>query len=93
MSDLTWSQLTQAHQFHAIFMQGRTKTVTQLAREGRVTRSYFTRVLRLAFLSPQITKAILRNRHPLDLSAKRIANDVQLPIDWTKQHALLGIQP
>ena len=63
----------------------------QLARDAKVTGSYFTRILKLSFLSPTITKAILRNRHPLDLSAKRLANEIRLPIDWENQRALLGI--
>jgi len=35
-------------------MRGDGKTMTQLAKDARVTRSYFTRVLRLGFLAPEI---------------------------------------
>ena len=74
-----------------MIMRGGSSTVTQLAKEAKVTGSYFTRILRLSFLEPEITKVILRNRHPIDLTAKRLANDVRLPIDWGEQRALLGI--
>jgi hypothetical protein len=56
-----------------------------------VTGSYFSRVLRLSFLAPAVTKAILRNRHPLALTAKRLANEIRLPIEWEQQRALPGI--
>jgi hypothetical protein len=36
-------------------------------------------------------QAILRDRHPLELTAKRLANEVRLPIAWDAQRALLGI--
>jgi hypothetical protein len=63
----------------------------QLAAEAGVVRSYFTRILRLCFLSPDIVKAILRDRHPIELSAKRLANETRLPIAWDEQRTLLGL--
>jgi site-specific DNA recombinase len=83
--------LAQAQQYHAMLMRGQAQTMEQLAREARVTSSYFTRILRLSFLAPSLTKAILRNRHPLELTAKRLANEIRLPADWNEQRALLGI--
>ncbi len=35
-------------------------------------------------------KAILRDRHPIELTAKRLANRTRLPIAWDEQRALLG---
>jgi hypothetical protein len=83
--------LAQAQQYHAMLMRGQAQTMEQLAREARVTSSYFTRILRLSFLAPSLTKAILRNRHPVELTAKRLANEIRLPADWNEQRALLGI--
>jgi hypothetical protein len=34
---------------------------------------------------------ILRDRHPLELTAKKLAGDTRLPIAWEKQRARLGI--
>ena len=53
--------------------------------------TYFTRILRLGFLAPDVVKAILRDQHPIELTAKRLANEVRLPIAWEDQIALLGI--
>jgi len=83
--------IAQAHQYHPMLMRAEGKTITQLANDARVARSYFTRVLRLSFLAPEILKAILHNRHPLELSAKRLANEIRLPVAWEAQRALLGI--
>jgi len=46
----------------------------------------------LSFLAPEILKAILRDRHPIELSAKRLANETRLPVAWDAQRALLGNQ-
>ncbi|MDA1355227.1 MAG: recombinase family protein, partial [Proteobacteria bacterium] len=82
--------LAQARQYHAMVMRNGGKTMAELAAEAGVGGSYFSRILRLSFLAPEITKAILRDRHPIELTAKRLANEVRLPIAWQDQHALLG---
>ena len=82
--------LAQAHQYNAMVMRNGGKTMTELAAGAGVGGSYFTRILRLSFLAPEIVKAILRDRHPIELTAKRLATGVRLPIAWEDQHALLG---
>jgi Resolvase, N terminal domain len=82
--------LARAHRYNDMMMRSDGKTMTQLAAEAGVVRSYFTRILRLSFLAPEIVKAILRDRHPLELTAKRLANELRLPIAWDEQRALLG---
>lgn len=72
------------------FLQGDGKTMTELATEAGVTGSWFTRILRLSFLAPDVVKAILRDRHPIELTAKRLANDTRLPIVWGEQRAMRG---
>jgi hypothetical protein len=66
------------------------RRLSRYAAKAGVVRSYFTRILRLSFLAPEIVKAILRDRHPLELTAKRLANELRLPIAWDEQRALLG---
>ncbi len=56
-----------------------------------VTSSYFTRILRLSFLSPEIIKAILSGQQPADLSAKRLSLCHTLPSAWPEQIKVLGI--
>ena len=82
--------LAQAHQYNAMVMRDHGKTIAKLAAEAGVGGSYFTRILRLSFLAPDAVKAILRDQHPIELTAKRLTNEVRLPIAWEDQHALLG---
>ena len=82
--------LGQAHRFHEMVMHNRGKTISELAEEAGVGRSYFTRILRLSFLAPDVVKMILRDRHPIELTAKKLASDTRLPNAWHEQHAQLG---
>jgi hypothetical protein len=82
--------LARAYRYNDMAMRSDGKTMRQLASEAGVVRSYFTRILRLSFLAPDIVKAILRDRHPIELTAKRLANELRLPIAWDEQRALLG---
>ena len=83
--------LSQAHRFHEMVMHSRGRTMAELAIEAGVGGSYFTRILRLSFLAPEVVKTILRDRHPLELTAKKLAGDTRLPIAWEEQRARLGI--
>lgn len=48
------------------------------------------RVLPLAFLSPEVTDAILTGRQPSDLSVIHMARQTDLPLAWTQQSDELG---
>ena len=50
-------------------------------------------VLRLRWLAPDITTAIVNGRQPPQLNAKRLMRlTAQLPADWSEQRALLGFR-
>ena len=83
--------LARAYRYHDMVMRNDGKTMRQLATDAGVGGSYFTRILRLSFLAPDVVKAILRDRHPIELTAKRLANELRLPIAWDAQRSLLGI--
>ncbi|MEM7222743.1 MAG: recombinase family protein [Pseudomonadota bacterium] len=83
--------LSQAQRFHDMVMHSRGRTMAELAIEAGVGGSYFTRILRLSFLAPDVVKAILQDRHPLELTAKKLAGDTRLPIAWEDQRARLGM--
>ena len=74
-----------------MFMNSRGKTIVELSREAGVSPSYFTRVFRLSFLGPDITKAILHGRHPAELTAKSLLGQSQLERDWSRQRVQLGL--
>jgi site-specific DNA recombinase len=61
-----------------------------IAEGAGVSRAYFTRLVKLSFLAPDITKAILEGRHPPDLTAGRLITHARLPLDWKAQRTALG---
>jgi DNA invertase Pin-like site-specific DNA recombinase len=82
--------LARAYRYNDMVMRSAGKTMAQLAADAGVGGSYFTRILRLSFLAPAVVKTILHDRHPIELTAKRLANHLRLPIAWDEQRALLG---
>ncbi len=82
--------LARAYRYNDMVMRSAGKTMGQLAADAGVGGSYFTRILRLSFLAPAVVKAILHDRHPIELTAKRLASQLRFPIAWDEQRALLG---
>ncbi|MBT6199679.1 MAG: hypothetical protein HOI21_03985 [Bacteroidetes Order II. Incertae sedis bacterium] len=60
-----------------------------MAEEEKVSQSYFTRILRLSYLAPDIIRAILTGTQPPELTAKKLAASSQLPLTWPEQRELL----
>lgn len=83
--------LAMAHRFHAMVMQQQGRTMTELAAEAGVSPSYFTRVLKLSFLAPEIVKAILHGHHPPELTAKHLMSHCGLATVWANQTAQLDL--
>ena len=82
--------IAQAHRFLEMVMQGRGKTISELADEAGVGSSYFSRILRLGFLAPDLVKAILRGTQPIELTANQLAANTHLPPGWDDQRARFG---
>ena len=61
-----------------------------IAHEETITPSYATRLVRLAFLAPDIVAAILAGKQPAGLTANNLMADTRLPLDWRDQRAALG---
>ncbi|SDB28911.1 hypothetical protein [Belnapia rosea] len=55
-----------------------------------MSQSYATRLVRLAWLAPDIIEAILHGRQPANLSASRLMQDTRIPTDWQDQRQALG---
>ncbi len=69
------------------------QTMTSLAKREGVTASYLTRLIRLAWLAPDITAAILEGTQPASLTANRLLLEGCLPLAWSEQHTRLGFSP
>lgn len=82
--------IVRAHLFHARLINKGGGRFGDLAREEALNRSYFSRILRLAYLAPDITHAILEGRQPAHLTAARLTDDPDLPLTWPEQRQALG---
>ncbi len=64
------------------------RNAEEIARKEGITESYVLRVLRMAFLAPEVVEAILDNRYPVYIS---LADILKVGYDWRDQRKLFGI--
>jgi site-specific DNA recombinase len=81
--------LLRAYVIRARLLEEPSLPLKEIAVEQGISSSYVTRLLRLAFLAPDIVAAILTGRHPPQLTANRLMDDTRLPLDWTAQREIL----
>ena len=62
--------------------------MTELAKQNSVTQRYVAHLIKLAFLAPDIVKAIVRGDIPRDLSLDKLK--AGFPLDWDEQRSVLG---
>jgi site-specific DNA recombinase len=82
--------LFRAYRFNATLAQGEGVPFAVLAQREGVSRSYFTRLVRLSYLAPDITQAILDGRQPRDFTAEKLLEHSRLPLAWHDQRIALG---
>jgi DNA invertase Pin-like site-specific DNA recombinase len=63
--------------------------ITRLAERDGVSATYLNRVVRLAFLSPQVTEAILAGRQRAGVSGKMLTVGTPIAACWEKQATTL----
>jgi site-specific DNA recombinase len=81
--------LLRAHAIRTRLLEEPSLPLKEIAAEEGISSSYVTRLLRLAFLAPDIVTAILNGRHSPQLTANRLMDDTRLPLDWRAQRELL----
>lgn len=85
--------VTRAHDVQRRLAEDTTLTVHDIARDERVTSDYLYILLRLRWLAPDVTSAIVNGQQPPQLNAKRLMRLIaKLPADWTAQRDLLGFR-
>jgi site-specific DNA recombinase len=55
-----------------------------------LSTQYFCRLLRLSYLAPDITAAILDGRQPAHVNRQYLVRKNCLPVDWSGQREVLG---
>ena len=85
--------VARAHDIQSRLIQNTQLSVHDVARQERVSAAYIYILLRLAWLVPDITTAIVNGRQPLQLNAMRLMRFTsELSGDWAQQRALLGFR-
>jgi len=82
--------LIRARQFNATLLDGDGMPFAALAKREGVSPSYFTRLVRLGYLAPDIAQAILDGRQPRVLTADKLLAHSRLPLAWHEQRSVLG---
>jgi site-specific DNA recombinase len=82
--------LLKARRFNASLVGSDDVPFAALAEREGVSPSYFTRLVRLSYLAPDITHAILDGRQPRDLTAEKLLDHSRLPLAWHDQRTALG---
>jgi len=82
--------LIRARRFNAALVDSDGMPFAALVKREGVSASYFTRLVRLSYLAPDITQAILDGRQPRDLTADKLLTHSRLPLTWDEQRAVLG---
>jgi hypothetical protein len=78
--------LVKAYRWKQVLEKGET-TVTQLAEEMKVSRSYISRTVNMLMLAPDIISAILSGKQPPTLRVKDLMQ--VMPYCWQAQRKLL----
>ncbi|MDT7952524.1 MAG: hypothetical protein RQ966_13555 [Acetobacteraceae bacterium] len=84
--------LARAHQLQSMLMTKRHASFDELARKVGLAPKRAAWILRLSWLAPSITEAILNGKQPAQLTADRLVRTSRLPIDWREQHATLDLR-
>jgi site-specific DNA recombinase len=85
--------LAHAHDIQARLIQNPTLSVHDIAKEEQVSAAYLYTLLRLPWLAPDITTAIINGRSPPQLTAHSLKRlTPRLPASWPEQRKLLGFR-
>lgn len=85
--------IARAHDIQACLTQNTELTLHSIASQEHVSAGYVSRLLRLPSLAPDIVTAIINGKNSPHLTAKKLMRlALQLPVDWTEQRKLLGLQ-
>lgn len=84
--------VARAQEWFCRIVGGEADGLSDIAKSERLCRTRVTRILCLAFLAPEITKAILEGGQPTELTAKRLVSSaLKIPLLWSDQCAFLWL--
>ena len=84
------SLLIRSRRLNAMLIGSNGVPFAALAKREGVSPSYFTRLVRLSYLAPDIIQAILDGHQPRDLTTEKLLQHSRLPLAWHDQRTALG---
>lgn len=83
--------LVRAHRWFDELSTGKARSLAAIAaREGLAVR-YVGRLIRLAFLAPEIVESIVEGRQPATLTTETLTRRIELPLSWDSQRIALNV--
>jgi len=82
--------LVRAHRLKTKLRASPGTRIADLATQEKLSPSYVALLLRLTFLAPDITRAILEGRQPGSFTAQKLVTYSALPFAWPEQRQALG---
>ena len=82
--------LVRAHHLKEKLRTSPRTRIAELAMQQNLSTSYVALLLRLTFLAPDITRAILDGRQPGGFTAQKLVTYSGLPFAWSEQRQALG---
>jgi site-specific DNA recombinase len=80
--------VARGHDWYMRIVEGTASGRSSLARQTGMDDRYISRILKCAFLAPDIVEAILDGRQPADFSLEWLRKG--LPLDWAEQRKQFG---
>jgi site-specific DNA recombinase len=83
--------ITRAHRWFDQLVSGEVKSLIAIATREGLHYRFVGKVVRLAFLAPEIVEAIAEGRQPAELSTELLTKRMLLPSDWNDQKRSLNL--
>lgn len=81
--------LARAFRYQRLLDEGRYASITDMAEAEKIDRGYLGRILRLAFLAPDVVEHLLDGAGIPEPFAGRLLEAV--PADWKQQRVIIGM--
>jgi len=83
--------VARAHRWFDQLLSGEVKSLTAIATREGLNYRFVGKLVRLAFLAPEIVEAIAEGRQPPELSTELLTKRIRLPLAWGDQKRLLQL--
>src|ERR1700687_759338 len=74
--------VSRARRWFAEISSGKEPSLARIAAREGIAIGYVSRLIRLAFLAPDIIEAIVEGRRPSDLTTQALTRHIGIPIEW-----------